>query len=245
MIGFIGGSGFENFLDGKSVGKFDITTEWGKPSQAIKKFSLDNQEFLFLQRHGDGKIPPHKINYQANIKAFHDLGVKKILASAAVGGITIETGTVVIPDQIIDYTYNRPQTFFENVKIVKHIEFSQPYNHGLRFKLLKACEDLKLNVKNKGVHGITQGPRLETSAEIRRLKNDGCDIVGMTGMPETCLAAELDIEYACIAHVVNPAAGITGESISIKCMENEIKQSAHNSFKILAQFLLNEQLINR
>ncbi len=240
MIGFIGGSGFENLLEGNSVERFDITTEWGKPSQTIRKISADNQEFLFLQRHGNGKILPHKINYQANIKAFHDLGVKKILGSAAVGGITIETGTVVIPDQLIDYTYNRPQTYFENVKTVKHIEFSQPYNNGLRFKLLKACKDLEINVKKKGVLGVTQGPRLETSAEIRRLKNDGCDIVGMTGMPETCLAAELDIEYACIAYVVNPAAGIGGESISIKNMENEIKQGAQNSLKILNQFLLNE-----
>mgnify|MGYP001157180353 FL=1 len=240
MIGFIGGSGFENFLEGKSVETLDITTEWGKPSQAIRKITLGDQEFLFLQRHGDGKILPHKINYRANIKAFHDLGARKILASAAVGGITIKAGTVVIPDQIIDYTYNRPQTFFEHMKTVKHIEFSEPYNHDLRFKLLKACEDLEIKVKNKGVHGITQGPRLETSAEIRRLKNDGCDIVGMTGMPETCLATELEIEYACIAHVVNPAAGTAGKSISIKNMESEIKEGAYNSLKILSQFLSNE-----
>ena len=126
------------------------------------------------------------------------------------------------------------------MKTVKHIEFSEPYNHDLRFKLLKACEDLEIKVKNKGVHGITQGPRLETSAEIRRLKNDGCDIVGMTGMPETCLAAELEIEYACIAHVVNPAAGTAGKSISIKNMESEIKEGAYNSLKILTQFLSNE-----
>ena len=240
MIGFIGGSGFENFLEEKSVEILDITTEWGKPSQAIRKITLGDQEFLFLQRHGDGKILPHKINYRANIKAFHDLGARKILASAAVGGTTIKAGTVVIPDQIIDYTYNRPQTFFEHMKTVKHIEFSEPYNHDLRFKLLKACEDLEIKVKNKGVHGITQGPRLETSAEIRRLKNDGCDIVGMTGMPETCLAAELEIEYACIAHVVNPAAGTAGKSISIKNMESEIKEGAYNSLKILTQFLSNE-----
>lgn len=239
MIGFIGGSGFENFLNAKTVEKIYVTNEWGKPSQAIKKISLNNKEFLFLQRHGDGKILPHKINYQANIKGFYDLGVKKILASAAVGGITIKTGKVVLPNQIIDYTYNRPQTFFEHGNSVKHVEFSQPYNHDLRCELSKACKDLEIAFIKEGVHGITQGPRLETSAEIKRLKKDGCDIVGMTGMPEASLAAELDINYACIAHVVNPAAGIAGKSISMEDMENEIKNGAQNCLKILAQFLSN------
>ncbi len=240
MIGFIGGSGFENFLIERPVEIINVTNQWGNPSQEIKKMSLGNKEFLFLQRHGDGKILPHKINYQANIQAFYDLGVKEILASAAVGGITIETGQVVIPDQLIDYTYNRPQTFFEHSDSVKHTEFSQPYDHQLRSDLSKACKDLKIDFKNEGVHGITQGPRFETSAEIRRLKNDGCDIVGMTGMPEASLAAELNIKYACIAHVVNPAAGISGKSISIEDMEKEIKKGAQNFLKILTQFLSND-----
>lgn len=240
MIGFIGGSGFENFLGAKSVEVINVTNEWGKPSQAIKKISLGDKEFLFLQRHGDGKILPHKINYQANIKALYDLGVRKILASAAVGGITIKTGKIVIPDQLIDYTYNRPQTFFEHSDTVKHVEFSQPYNHKLRSQLAKACKDLEVEFINEGVHGVTQGPRLETSAEIKRLKHDGCDIVGMTGMPEASLAAELNIRYACLAHVVNPAAGVAGKSISLDDMKNEIKRGAQNFLNILTQFLSND-----
>ena len=162
MIGFIGGSGFENFLDTKSIEIINVTNEWGKPSQAIKRISLGNKEFLFLQRHGDGKILPHKINYQANIKALYDLGVRKILASAAVGGITIKTGKIVIPDQLIDYTYNRPQTFFEHSDTVKHVEFSQPYNHKLRSQLAKACKDLEVKfINEKKVKDIFLAYRLE------------------------------------------------------------------------------------
>ncbi|MEC8147328.1 MAG: S-methyl-5'-thioinosine phosphorylase [Pseudomonadota bacterium] len=240
MIGFIGGSGFENFLDEKTVKLFDTVTKWGTPSQALRKISLDGCEFMFMQRHGGGKILPHKINYQANISALHELGVNKIIASAAVGGINFQTGKVIIPDQIIDYTYSRAQTFFENSDAVKHIEFSQPYNEQLRIKLIKACEDLEIRAEERGVHAITQGPRLETAAEIKRLQNDGCDIVGMTGMPEACLAAELDIKYACIAYIVNPAAGVDSEPISISDMQREIKKGAETSFRIFKRFILND-----
>ena len=240
MIGLIGGSGFENFLDQKTVKLFNMVTKWGAPSQALRKISLNGREFMFMQRHGGGKILPHKINYQANISALHELGVNKIIASAAVGGINFQTNKVIIPDQIIDYTYGRAQTFFENSDAVKHIEFSQPYNQQLRIKLIEACEALGIKAEEQGVHAVTQGPRLETAAEIRRLKNDGCDIVGMTGMPEACLAAELDIKYACIAYIVNPAAGVGSESISISDMQREIRRGAENSFRIFKKFILND-----
>lgn len=240
MIGFIGGSGFENFLEGKSAKLVNVITKWGLPSQPLKKISYKGFDFVFLQRHGGGKILPHKINYQANMETFYNHGVRKIIASAAVGGISFQTGAVVVPDQIIDYTYGRNQTFYENNDNVKHIDFSKPYDNELRRKLLKASKDLGVNAEEKATHGVTQGPRLETIAEIKKLKSDGCDIVGMTGMPEACLASELGIDYACLAYVVNPAAGVGNKLISIKDMQTEILNGAQKSIEIFIQFLSNE-----
>jgi 5'-deoxy-5'-methylthioadenosine phosphorylase len=166
---------------------------------------------IFLARHGKPhRVPPHKINYRANIWALHHLGVKDVVAIAAVGGVSsnLEAGDIVVPHQIIDYTYSRAHTFFEDdLSDVVHIDFSEPYSETIRQCLINEVKAEGHNVIAQGVYGATQGPRLETAAEIERMERDGATIVGMTGMPEASLARELGMNYGTIALVVNKAAG--------------------------------------
>ncbi len=215
-IGVIGGSGLYQ-LDGfEKVGENQLTTRWGEPSSAIMLLKTASTHVAFITRHGEQHtIPPHKVNYRANLWALKESGVKKIIAVAVVGGITekMSPETLIIPDQIIDYTYGREHTYFSATdKEVTHIDFTQPYTQSLRQQLLTSAEMQSINVVDGGVYAATQGPRLETAAEIQRLKHDGADIVGMTGMPEASLARELEIDYACCALVVNWAAGCAGTS---------------------------------
>lgn len=222
-LAVIGGSGLAQ-LSGLEVARREVVkTPYGKASAAVTHGTFYGTELAFLARHGDEhQIPPHKINYCANIWALKHVGVETIIAGAAVGGICAELapGSLVIPHQIIDYTWARPQTFFEGGKgAVVHIDFTRPYSEELRRTLLRAAGQAGIDVAESGTYGVTQGPRLETAAEIDRLERDGCDIVGMTAMPEAALARELDLEYATCAVVVNAAAGrgredtITMESI--------------------------------
>ena len=215
----IGGTGLYQ-LDGfEEVDRLNLKTRWGNPSSdiilACSKMSKKN--IAFITRHGfKHNIPPHKVNYRANIWALKELGVKQIISVAAVGGITQEMSpeAIVIPKQIIDYTYSRKHTYFEDeLEQVTHIDFTHPYSQNLRDKLLKSANQLQLNAVDDGVYAATQGPRLETAAEIIKLKRDGADIVGMTGMPEASLSRELNIEYAHCALVVNWAAGCAGTNI--------------------------------
>jgi len=209
-LAIIGGTGLYQ-LDGfEEIDRRNLVNRWGKPSSEIILVEYNNTRIAFLARHGlQHNIPPHKVNYRANIWALKELGIKEIISVAAVGGIneTMPPETVVIPDQIIDYTYSRKHTYYEDeLETVQHIDFTEPYSKALRNRLLAVSNDLI----DGAVYAATQGPRLETAAEILRLKRDGCDIVGMTGMPEAALARELDIEYACCALVVNWAAGCAG-----------------------------------
>jgi len=210
-IAIIGGTGLYE-LDGfKEIERRKLITRWGEPSSEILLAVTDkNKPVIFLARHGvEHNIPPHKVNYRANLWALKECGVKKIIAVAAVGGISekMPPETIVIPDQIIDYTYARKHTYFEDdQEKVTHIDFTEPYSAELRQQLLLVAE----NAVDGGTYAATQGPRLETAAEINRLKRDGADIVGMTGMPEAALAREIDIEYTCCALVVNWAAGCAG-----------------------------------
>jgi 5'-methylthioinosine phosphorylase len=169
---------------------------------------------VFLARHGYGhNIPPHRINYRANIWALHHGGVKRVIAVAAVGGIRADLapGRLAVPHQIIDYTWSRAATFFEaDLSQVTHIDFTEPYSEELRQLLLRSCAAAGVDVSSDGVYGVTQGPRLETAAEIDRMERDGCGMVGMTAMPEAALARELDIKYAACAVVANWAAGRGG-----------------------------------
>lgn len=177
------------------------------------------ERVLFLSRHGHPHaLPPHKVNYRANLLALQQLGADRIIAVNAVGGIRSDMGSgqIAIPDQIIDYTWGRESTFFDGeYRPLEYIDFTYPYDSALRQTLIDAARASAIEVVAEGVYGATQGPRLESVAEIIRMERDGCDLVGMTGMPEAVLARELSIPYACLCLVVNPAAGKSDDLITM------------------------------
>ncbi|MFK7816346.1 MAG: S-methyl-5'-thioinosine phosphorylase [Gammaproteobacteria bacterium] len=242
-IAIIGGTGLTSLEELKIVSSQRVDTPYGPPSSELVKGELAGKEVMFLARHGkDHTIPPHKINYRANIWALQSVGVKEVIGIAAVGGIhkDIPPEKITIPDQIIDYTYDRKHTFFdEALTEVTHIDFTQPYSEALRQKLLQASLDCKIKVYKGGVYGATQGPRLESAAEVKRLENDGCDIVGMTGMPEASLAKELCLDYACCALSVNWAAGKVEDEITMDNIREVIDTGMVLVKKIIIKFLLN------
>ena len=188
-----------------------VTTPYGEPSGPLTFGHMGDKRVVFLARHGYGHtIPPHEVNYRANLWALHSLNLTRVVAVASVGGIRADLtpGTLAIPDQIIDYTHGRKCTYHEGAdKTVTHIDFTEPYCRLTRERLVEAAKRANEKVVNRGVYGATQGPRLETAAEIVRLERDGVDMVGMTGMPEAALAKELGLCYATIAVVANDAAG--------------------------------------
>lgn len=219
-IGIIGGSGFYSLSEhGEDGEPMLFATPYAEAEVTLYRETLEGRTVWFIPRHGRRHgIPPHRINYRANLWALKEAGAGRVIAVNAVGGIHQEMGPgrLVVPDQILDYTWGREHTFFDGAGALHdHIDFTWPYDRGLRELLVASCETLGHAVVRTGVYGCTQGPRLETAAEILKLRRDGCDIVGMTGMPEAVLARELEIGYACIALVVNWAAGITEESISL------------------------------
>ena len=208
----IGGSGLAKLAGLVVRDRQLIRTPYGEPSSPLVSGLLDGQAVAFLARHGHGHtIPPHRVNYRANIWALKQLGIENIIAVGAVGAIntSYKVGTLVIPDQLIDYTYSRPHTFYDGEsKRVSHVDFTHPYTPELRELIVQHGSDGDVELVDGGTYAVTQGPRLETAAEIRRLKNDGADVVGMTSMPEAALARELGMNYALITLVVNPAAGL-------------------------------------
>lgn len=240
----IGGSGVDTFADWQLVDKRDMATDYGSPSAAIEIYRCANTEFYFIARHGrPHRIAPHRINYRANIQAFYELGVDRIVAINTVGGITARAnpGEVIISDQIIDYTYGREHTFCASDDVpLQHVDFTEPYSSALRAKLLDSATSANVSVIDGGVYGATQGPRLESTAEIRRLERDGCDIVGMTGMPEAALARELGIDYAALCVVVNAAAGKSNEPLTIAAMHTAMTSALNKIEKILNEFLRDE-----
>ncbi len=207
----IGGSGLSTLKNLKNIRREVGRTPYGDPSAPLTIGTISGEEVVFLPRHGlSHQIPPHRVNYRANIWVLKSMGVERIYAVAATGGIDddLNAGDIVIPGQLIDYTYGREQTFFDGENgDVQHIDFSQPYTENLRKKLIKAAKQAGIKAHKTGVYAATQGPRLETAAEINRIAGDGGTIVGMTGMPEAALAKELEMDYAQISLVVNPAAG--------------------------------------
>ena len=210
-LAIIGGTGLYDFPGLENVEKHAVDTPFGATSDAITLGELGAHRVAFLARHAVGhSIPPHRINYRANVWALHHLGAKRVLGINAVGGIRAGMGprSLVVPDQIIDYTHGRLSSFCDvDGAKVEHVDFTEPYNAKLRNGLLAAAGRAGIVVVGGGCYGATQGPRLETAAEIARMRRDGCDLVGMTGMPEAVLARELDIDYACLALVANWAAG--------------------------------------
>ncbi len=211
MLGIIGGSGLTKLSNLEITRREVVRTPYGEPSGALTFGELDGHEVVFIARHGYGhNIPPHAVNYRANIWAMHAQGVSGLASVASVGGIRadLKPGVLAVPHQIIDYTYGREHTFFDGPEQpVTHTDFTQPYCQTLREELLKAAAHDKISVIDGGVYGATQGPRLETAAEVNRLERDGADMVGMTGMPEAALAREIGLCYASVTVVANWAAG--------------------------------------
>ncbi len=226
-IAFIGGTGLTS-MDGLEIIREErIETPYGEPSGLLTFGLLKGVEVVFLPRHGyQHNIPPHRVNYRANIWALKQVGVEKIIAVAAVGGITHSMGPaqVAIPDQIIDYTHSRDATYFDGGDSpVVHVDFSYPYTISLREQLIEAAQGLDFSIESVATYGATQGPRLESAAEIKRMQQDGCDLVGMTGMPEAVLARELELDYACCAVVANWAAGCTDGIITMREIEQTLE----------------------
>ncbi len=214
-LAIIGGTGLTRINSLEIIRREVVHTPYGEPSGPITHGRLFGHEVAFIARHGaTHNIPPHRVNYRANLWALRRIGVTRIVAVAAVGGITppMEPCRVAIPDQIIDYTWSRAHTFFEqDLEQVTHIDFTEPYCAELREQLIAAARKAGLDAAERGTYAATQGPRLETAAEIDRLERDGCDFVGMTGMPEAALARELGLCYASCAVVANWAAGRGGK----------------------------------
>ena len=223
MLAIIGGTGLTQLANLEITHRQVMRTPYGEPSGAITFGRLRQHEVMFLARHGYGHtIPPHEVNYRANLWALHEQGAKRIVSVASVGGIRADLlpGVIVVPDQIIDYTYGRAVTYFDGRdRPVTHIDFTRPYSPELRRQILDAAQRAGEPCMDGGVYAATQGPRLETAVEINRLERDGADMVGMTGMPEASLARELGLNYAAIAVVVNHAAG-RGDSRDGVHMEN-------------------------
>ncbi len=225
-IAIIGGTGLTALDTLKITHRETQSTPYGEPSSPMIHGELGGRSVVFLARHGQHHtLPPHKINYRANLWALHRIGVKQVISIAAVGGIRddMTPGALAFPDQIVDYTWGRHCTFFEdNLSHATHIDFTEPYCPTLRERLIEAARALNLEARESCTYAAMQGPRLETAAEIRKLERDGCDIVGMTGMPEAALARELGLRYATCAVVANRAAGKAPGEIAMADIERNL-----------------------
>jgi 5'-methylthioadenosine phosphorylase len=242
MYAIIGGSGLARLSALENPRRKVMRTPYGEPSGALTFGRIGGTDLVFLARHGYGHtLAPHEINYRANLWALRELKVEGVIAVATVGGIRddLGPGMLVVPDQIIDYSHSRKSTFFEGSEMpVKHVDFTEPYTPGLRRLLLQAAAACDEAVIDGGVYACTQGPRLETAAEIERIARDGGDMVGMTGMPEAALAREAELAYATLGVVVNHAAG-RGESrhaIKLEELEEVMRATMTRAVHILADF---------
>ncbi len=236
-LAIIGGTGLTRIEDLRITGRQTVDTPFGSPSADYVSGELNGKQLVFLARHGDPhRIPPHKINYRANIWGLKELGVTEIIAVAAVGGIgkTMGPGRIAIPDQIIDYSYGREHTFFANdLEYVTHVDFTEPYSPALRKRIIQAANHAGIEAAVRGTYGCTQGPRLETAAEIKRMSSDGCELVGMTGMPEAVLARELELPYVNISVVANWAAGIVAGEITMEEIEKNLEMGMNKAINLL------------
>ncbi|MDE3020756.1 MAG: S-methyl-5'-thioinosine phosphorylase [Pseudomonadota bacterium] len=211
MLAILGGTGLTNLADLKITHRQVIRTPYGEPSGALLLGNIAGHELMFMARHGYGHtIPPHLVNYRANIWALAAQKASHVVSVSAVGGIDprLVPGTLVMPDQLIDYTYGRKHTFFDTTdQRVAHMDFTEPFSPELRDICINAASKSSIDVKSGGVYAVSQGPRLDTAAEVRRYAYDGASMVGMTGMPEAALARELGLQYVTLAVVSNYAAG--------------------------------------
>lgn len=245
VIGILGGTGLTQLANMEYQDRRVVRTPYGEPSGPLTFGRLGGRDVVFVARHGYGHtIAPHMVNYRANIWALHSEGIREVVSVASVGGIRADLGpgTVAVPHQIIDYTWGRKSTFFEGPdQPVTHVDFTHPYTEALRQRLLAAAGAAGEPVVAEGVYATTQGPRLETAAEIDRLERDGATMVGMTGMPEAALAREIGLHYAAIAVVANHAAG-RGDSRERIRMEdiNAILQKALGRVRNILEHLVAE-----
>lgn len=242
MLAVIGGSGLSKLANMEVVSRKVCRTPYGEPSGPLVIGRMRGREVAFLPRHGHGHtIPPHEVNYRANIWALKDEGVEGIVSVVSVGGIRADLGpgVLVVPDQILDYTWGRRSTFFDGGATVTHVDFTEPYSAELGARILAAAKACGEAVLQGATYATTQGPRLETAAEITRLERDGADIVGMTGMPEAALAREAGLPYAAIGVVANFAAG-RGDSakrISMDAIEAVLEVAMGRVRRILEQMV--------
>jgi 5'-methylthioadenosine phosphorylase len=238
-VGIIAGSGFYE-IEGVGIGELRrIATPFGEPSDVYRICEFSGREFVFLPRHGTPHhIPPHRVNYRANIWGFKNLGVERIFAVNAVGAINkaMTPGDIVIPDQCIDLTHGRASTFYEGDEVV-HIDLTDPYCGELRGVLLRSGKERDVDLYAEGTYACMNGPRLETRAEIEFLERIGADIVGMTAMPEVCLARELEICLAGIAVVTNHAAGISDRKLTATEVVETMKVSLGRVKSVLMEAL--------
>ncbi|MDR0564279.1 MAG: S-methyl-5'-thioinosine phosphorylase [Azoarcus sp.] len=231
MLAIIGGSGLTQLSSLELLRREVVRTPYGEPSGALIFGKLSGCEVVFLARHGYGHtIPPHRVNYRANLWALKDAGAQSVVSVASVGGIRADClpGMLVVPDQIIDYTWGRTHTFFDGGdKVVRHIDFTCPYDSDMRRRILNAAKAADEPVIDGAVYAASQGPRLETVAEVDRFERDGAHIIGMTGMPEAALARELDLPYAAITVVSNYAAGrgMSAQSIRFDWVEQVLHEA--------------------
>ena len=243
MIAVIGGSGLTQLQNLKITRRKIVRTPYGEPAGPITFGEIDGREAIFLARHGYGHtLAPHEINYRANMWAIQAQGATDVIAVCTVGGIAagLGAGVIVVPDQIIDYTWGRPSTYFEGAEQpVVHIDFTHPYDEGLRTLALNSAKDAGISVVNGGTYAAMQGPRLESKAEIDRLERDGATMVGMTGMPEAALARELKMAYAHVAVVVNPAAGrgASAETVSLDDIGRVMEETMGSVRSIVARMV--------
>ena len=240
-IAIIGGSGLSS-LEGLVITRREVMeTPYGDPSSALTFGVYSGKQVMFLARHGDEhSILPHRVNYCANLAALQQAGATQVIAVCAVGGISADMppGRLVIPDQIIDYTESRRQTIYtEQHNNAAHIDFTEPYCAALRSCLIAAAVNTGIDIATAATYGATQGPRLETTAEINRMENDGCHIVGMTGMPEASIARELGLCYAVIALSVNYAAGREAGPIEMQAIKQTLKEGMGRVRSVLAGVL--------
>ena len=236
-LAIIGGTGLTTLKNLEIKKREVMRTPYGEPSGPLVHGQLCDKDVVFLPRHGHGHtIPPHMVNFRANIWALKQTGVHSVIAVAAVGGIEagLKPTMLAFPDQIIDYTWSRKHTYFESdLSEVTHVDFTQPYSEPVRRLLIDAATELGIAFAAGGTYGATQGPRLETAAEIDRMEKDGCTLVGMTGMPEAALARELELRYACCAVVANRAAGRGDGEISLDAIDDNLTQGMENVRRLL------------
>lgn len=238
----IGGTGLYALDELQDVRQVLPETLYGSLSGPVTIGTWHGRRVAFLARHGAGHtIAPHRVNYRANIDGLRQLGARCIVAINAVGGIGAEFGprVLALPDQLIDYTHGRLSSFSDRPGVpVEHIDFSDPYSAAIRQQLLAAAETAAVPLVPHGTYAVTEGPRLETRAEISRLKRDGAHLVGMTAMPEAALAREAGLDYASLCVVANWAAGCGDAAvITMDEIHAHLKEGMQAVRRVIAAFL--------